>query len=81
MEWEITVFDDICICIFWGDWRMRNKIWEEQLIQEAEKIKEELSKIDFEAEYGLTPKRMKEIKERIYRNILKEIERRNQYKS
>lgn len=47
------------------------KIIEKQMAAEVEQIEEELSKVNFELEYGLIDDKMKEIGERIHKRLMK----------
>lgn len=51
--------------------REYEKIIEKQMAAEVEQIEEELSKVDFMLEYGLTDDKMKEIGERIHKRLMK----------
>ena len=53
-------------------------LFRDWILEEAKKIDQEISKVDFEKEYGLTPERTEEIKQRIYHNIIKEVEKMEQ---
>jgi len=52
--------------------RNEEELFRAYILKEAEKIKKEISTINFKEEYGLTKERWVEIMQRIYNNIMKQ---------
>lgn len=55
-----------------------NYLFKDWILEEAKRIEQEVSKVDFEKEYGLTQEKMQDIKQRIYRKILEQISEREE---
>lgn len=55
-----------------------NYLFKDWILEEAKKIEQEISKVEFEKEYGLTQEKMQDIKQRIYRKILEQISEREE---
>lgn len=52
---------------------VRKFLFNQYITIQAKMIDKELEEIDWEKDYGLTPERMEEIKQRIYERIIKQI--------
>ena len=55
---------------------VRKFLFNQYITIQAKMIDKELEEIDWEKDYGLTPVRMEEIKQRIYERIIKQTEHR-----